>query len=319
MRKIYIILSSCICLSAFGQVQHQANQIQPQVGDNFTMTSVEFKVQDTSGQNLLWDYSNLSQLNPSISYSYLQGDTSLSNNNLKVEFPNSFHRIYITDSTIEKFYSISNIEERHYSNPETTLFYPMAYGDTMEDDFTYVAQQGMINISTVGSSKFIVDGEGTLMLPHATYDNVLRIKIEVHKTLNVMGDFYESEEVMYLFYAPFIHDYLLKFTQSSIDTFYVEAGRMLIDNYAGIEKENDHLMRIIPNPFDDRIEVSNWGKEVQSISLYTMQGSRVYTNDLPAFNQKFIVNTDDFQKGSYLLCLFNKRGELIERKRLIKI
>lgn len=127
MDKIYILCSVFFSIFAFGQVEHQASQLQPQIGDTYSTIRVEYVEQDTVGQNLVWDYSNLSIIGTSNSTRvYEQGDTTLAQDNLRLQFSSSFQDLYVTDSTVEQFYSLTTYEERTYTNPETVLFYPMS-------------------------------------------------------------------------------------------------------------------------------------------------------------------------------------------------
>ena len=62
-----------------------------------------------------------------------------------------------------------------YIDPELTFLYPFTFGNFIEDGFVGQAISGNSRIDQLGSSQTLVDAYGTLVMPDATWENVLRV------------------------------------------------------------------------------------------------------------------------------------------------
>lgn len=183
----------------------------------------------------------------------------------------------------------------------------------------YAAQQGNINISANGSSTFTVDGEGTLILPHATYYNVLRVKIEMNLSQYVMGDHYFTERVSYRYYAPFIHDFVLTFVASNTGNSSLQAGVMMVDDFATTDNEIINEIDVYPNPFQDKISVNLEKSESVVVNVFNAQGKLIYTKDVKSKGVPLEIETSAFEEGIYILQLLDNKGEILKTQQLIKI
>jgi hypothetical protein len=86
-----------------------------------------------------------------------------------------------------------------------------------------------------------------------------------------------------------------------------------IDQVVGNPEITDIDVQVYPNPAVDQINV-NLSKTVSSISLYTLNGERVYNFTKPALQHQ--INCNHLQAGTYLL-LIEDDSEVIGSKKLI--
>jgi hypothetical protein len=237
------------------------------VGQTFSVSFCPYFSAGLPGANQTWNFSNIQSTSTSI---IVVKPTPA---NVVIPVINAVN-ITLFDSLNNKsqFYSlfndslksvISNEFASACAQPQMSLKYPFNYGDSIKKGFT--CNNGP---NSGGPQSYLVkyDGYGTLILPNATYNNVVRIKYISSMTQYTgfgtqafQGKIYDTT---YCWFSLGIHypiaklkaNYFIKNTSPSIITkhfTYVNAISIgLLEN-----KANSSTLSVFPNPADDKINI----------------------------------------------------------------
>lgn len=193
MEKVYILLFILL-----GSVLIQAQpvlteSIIPNIGDNASikyLTPMTFSPGD-GGENKTWDYSDLDQsLLTDLTFQIIDPTSVLGHG----DFPDADFVWYIQGFEVYEFYahnqdslfliggvSISNNAinfQTNFVDYEDVFQFPMEYGDNYDytSEFDQYLFGNLLN-SEIRTGNVNIDGYGTLITPHGTFEDVLRIII----------------------------------------------------------------------------------------------------------------------------------------------
>ena len=178
-------------IGAYAQPVITASGVTPVVGDVFKVqyaTTTKLNAPTIRGANLIWDYSKIIDSSFTESTKYvnpaglgLPGSDSFRNATLAAfDAPNAIVAYLKPDSNSlgllgEDLYGAGSLNK---FSPQRTLYYfPCNYQDSHTDSFIYINPQEVAGYTVRGYDTLVVDSYGTLKLPNATYDSVLREKI----------------------------------------------------------------------------------------------------------------------------------------------
>ena len=214
MRTKIVPLALFVLSCGMSLAQPQLSQKNVQViGD----TTIVYKVDTTgltiggSGANVNWDYSALDSIGTITRYSLAPSATPyaglypISNQCEKIPQGSSVsYQYYNSQSTQFTIvgYAGTNIDSIIYSDYDTVTTFPIQYNGDFSDSSVstiYVAG-GAIHLKAHNGRHTHADAYGTLILPNATYNNVLRYK---NITYTVDSSYYNGN-------------------LSAVDTFYIE-------------------------------------------------------------------------------------------------
>jgi len=208
-----------------------------------------------------------------------------------------------------------------YSDPMEILRYPFTFNDSYRDSFVCDFTSGM-PFNRRGEITVEADGYGTLILPHATFTNTLRVKTVESYTDFVMGSpMFTYETVSYFWYTPGKQDLLAKHSvvytlgqQSSENFHYTRTYPTGISNGADISTS----LQVFPNPATDLVQLhftAAAGTNIR-VQLFDLTGRPVRESReisaAPGMNE-IRLGTDGLASGMYLLRI-NAGSEAINRK-----
>lgn len=206
MKKVFVPLSSLILLFV-----SLAAIAQPSIGNNASFpigTSVGIVSvlntnlqQGASGSNVVWDFSGVqierSQNAVFLSPSETPYAAAFGNTTAAVHYPEGLEQG--SASIAYEFFSnnvtgllrsgLANTQEItvNYIDPQQAIAYPFTYESANSDDFSAIFAVNGVIVTESGTIETHCDGYGTLILPHATIENVLRLRILQDYTDQVDG------------------------------------------------------------------------------------------------------------------------------------
>ena len=185
--------------------------LNPSIGQSFNWQNTGLNnvaLPDTGGINKIWDYSHLKDSGQVLEYHFISpvglpytADSFPTSNIVmwnKTDSSYSYELINNSNWNEVGYTSSKNLYISVNRPPATIFNYPLSYHTTYSDNFTTSSGNKEFNTT-------IVDGYGTLKLPNATYNNVLRLK---RTNIYVSGNFSDTS-VSYLFLNNGIHIPLL--------------------------------------------------------------------------------------------------------------
>lgn len=139
-------------------------------------------IDDTTGANVTWDFSNLPVTVDTIGFRVVHPDSTI----FKATHPDMSYAIMGTDGSISVMKEVNNSNQllalitntaltMNYTNPYTSIRRPFTYQDTLRDTAAHYYTAGPETYTGTGITQTVADGWGTLELPLQTYSNVLRV------------------------------------------------------------------------------------------------------------------------------------------------
>lgn len=290
-----------------------------------------------AGANQTWDFSFLQETMrdtatikaastspqaaffPNATIAGLNFTASIDSGNVDVFFestPTEF--VYYGISSQITVNGMTNIQNTVYTDPEIILSYPMAFTDSVADDFYGEFGSPGFMFARKGSNYRKYDGYGTLMMPNgATYTDIIRIKlVQVYKdsSLNPALPFntdYESENVYY--FIPGGQLPILQYNKFTVTTAVNPAQTThFIKAYTGnstvgIENFLDpEALSLAPNPSKDQTELSiqSLAVEYLQVSILNIAGqevAHVFQGQSLASSTQIPIQTNELVPGFYIV------------------
>ncbi len=151
----------------------------PQIGDSFTRIVCDTQgiTEGESGENVTWDFSDLTILGTGTSGTYLEP----SETGVAADFPDA-NLAQDAGNNVYLFYNVSDTEVAHlgynnegfvltYTEPQIEKVFPFTYGDSN----TNVATRVYGDNTGTATTEINADAYGTLILPSGSFENVLRV------------------------------------------------------------------------------------------------------------------------------------------------
>lgn len=198
--KIYqlLILCAVYCfrsLAAAGQPVLTRTNTLPEADVQYLETPVLVSgiSPGSAGMGAVWDYSgmgaNFYDTSSFVDCSTVSHCSDYPGANLVKQYGQShyvmpdFEFYRVSDDKLELFgtYFFSG-EIAPYANAFTVLSYPLSYGGSFVDSFSYVESSSTV----IGADTVLADAYGTLLLPSGSYANVLRLKRRIVENI-VLG------------------------------------------------------------------------------------------------------------------------------------
>lgn len=139
-----------------------------------------------AGADQIWDFSDLSSLpDTTIETMVSPGSTPSGNDFPEANLTESYSdgRYVYVDKQTNGNYLVGFADPAagltiHYPNAMQFAVRPITFETNITDEFTISYSVNSLNFVGAGTVNILADGYGTLILPNATYENVLRLKVE---------------------------------------------------------------------------------------------------------------------------------------------
>ena len=294
---------------------------------------------DNSGENVLWDYSDLPEGNFSLDSLFSVGDTPIAYQlyfNNQFLYPDNlasyarptdeFDFAMISVNNAYEYYRVdtvgyyqvgfgATINGVPLSIPQDTtdriLEFPLEYGNTDTSNSYFLAS--VPALGTLGRDQVReveVDGWGTLELPGETFE-CLRVK----STINAVDTIYiasfeigqtieQPETVRYQWYAQGMGQPVL---QIDVVGGAPTVARYWAENTIGTEEVSMNEFSLFPNPSSGQIQIES-ENPLRSIVVYDITGKQVFTRDIGAGRRYLSLDLSELKAGIYLLKAVDSQG-----------
>lgn len=339
MKKTLLLATTLISSLSFAQSLDQSNE--PTIGemtDFFLCDSNATNYDNVTGSSAVWDYADI------LGVSGVQKLASVidpSTSTFASNFPSSEKAIAI-ESSVTTFYTSTTTERSSqgfvFSEPtfgdvkvifnideEKTHTYPMGLGAYFTDDFdgelNFTFQTVPQTTSCNGSVYAWVDGTGTLELPGATYNDVVRYKMidSAYATVVLLGDI-EVIRTQYEYY-DFAVSNLPIFIHANIKLQSVGATTPLTDqtlvlskdepiNWLGLENQESTSFAVYPNPTNGEFKIKGI-KGTASVQIFDQAGRSLKTiNDV---DNSTSIDLSNLNAGTYFASITSGTTTSVQR------
>jgi len=362
MKYVFVIsLLLTLSLHVFSQPVITRNHLMFP-GDDFVTASVAVVPDPGSGgAQVIWDFSAVQQEGVS-GFAVEEADetpyaSDFPGANIAFVDPSpnaSFYQYHFIDGNAwEEHGSVSagstTPYRLNYDDPRTFLQFPVMYNGQWQDNYTYTLEYYTAPPYTTlgeGSVDVSVDGYGSLILPQATFSDVLRVQIIGESTdTTVLGQgLYERNylhDTTYVWLSPSYHAVLCTYITSVIEriTTVISGDTMNFPEtieFVGFSfdptaepssslhdpvQPGIYALWISPNPVEQRMNVEFSSPEAQEmeLSLQDQTGRCAYHQVIPAHQGENHVEVilSEIPSGMYVAWL--KSWDGVDVQKIIRI
>lgn len=311
MKKLGLMIAGIVgsLLLVSGQITltYKTHGFRP--GDSHDFVFLTPANEGSSGQNVIWDFSQLERTNRTLTSRMLDINNTPQNNAIEnanfalEEFGNYFY-FNNNSSSMEQWATVSGNNVLKFDRPIVKLKFPMSYGYRLSGNFSGIQTCPSCSTTIVGTYEIHADAYGTLILPNQiVLDNVLRVK----QTRTIQyGQGNTITEETYRWYAADVRypvfviiKYVTPQKSYTAETaMYAHAGSHKKSATQVDMPTSSNTFEVFPNPFDNqitlRLKLANASK--LSIDLYDISGKLVYSfykqHRFAAGEQDIVLSTE---------------------------
>ncbi|SRX75001.1 T9SS type A sorting domain-containing protein [Aequorivita antarctica] len=303
--------------------------------------SLENFTSGDSGENIIWDYSDMDFNHSSVIVdtlqfvnpvgtpfypTFLRADYSAANLcyiRKTDEFDsgnNNYNYIYIDSDKLEFIGSWADNPsnerwEDHYVDPVKELDFPFTYQDTYVDTFDrfYSDQSSGIEHTVTGTVEVTADGFGTLVTPDGeTLNDVVRIhRVENGVDTNSIGQSNPYSKNSFYWYSSTVKGAILSFEMASNDPNRIETANYEKLFLLGTPEFIDNSVVLFPNPTSSKINFYTRDLDISEVKIYNATGVQEMKVDI---DESGSINIESLKPGVYLLKIRNMGGKFFIKK-----
>lgn len=322
-----LLLFLCSMATAYAQpVLTTAQLPQDQDGVKHTYLDWQNLTVGPGGANVTWDYSaavpngfldsgkyEIPLFVPPSNYPFNMAYRfrhSYNGNSPNVDY---FDYFIITPDSLTRAGMDHNIADFHpvsFKNPAPMLRFPMTYGDAWHESIGGEHQSIIGPRDFEGISYVDADGYGTLILPNATLNNVLRV--HVIDTFIQNGSRFEFASTYY-FFQPQQRYPVLVHCNRNYDMAYAWIGSNFVPT--GVEEGIKLSAQIYPNPAHHEVRI-HWDSPESTgmLTIINLKGQVVRKSTI---HNDETHSIKDLQQGMYFLDVTLGNGQRIREKLLV--
>lgn len=350
--KQLLLLTKMLFIVSFvnGQspILTSANYV-PQQGNSFEITLLSTKSVSPgpSGSNVLWNLTTLDTTpDVSLNYTYVpvnstQCASSYTNANLAYQMPSGSSVLYnyYYLSSASKFELLGRCELftaefLEYNDYYTEMEFPFTYQDNFTDTHSatgsgwlpvapsFTIANYINNYTVTGTNTVTADGYGTLALPGASFNNILRVETIIRKKLFDGNINHQDSIIIYDWQSPFKKQSLLEITYLYTwdDTTAKPTTPYIWINYSklyytlGIKnfKTENKGVVIAPNPSSDYILVNDFENNRFTVEIINSFGAEVLRKTILKEEDKKI-DVSSMANGAYIIKISSENKSSIKK------
>lgn len=322
---------------------------QPTITANFNPvlgSKVVFAVGDTNnidegaaGANVTWDFSTANKVGNNEEYTHIAPSATpytsqypaatLAYSTTSGQGNAGYIYYKISATAFENVGFATSAIQMYYTNPQLVLQYPTTFNSSYSDTYEGSGTNSQ-NITTYrkGNVDVNADGWGTLILPQATFTNVLRVKIEqtTKDSINIMGQeiITESRIVTYNYYRDDIKQQLMGISYIYSKDFFggdviTKSVLYYPDATNSVENVAQQNIKVYPNPATNNVVIENIGNtEATSYTITDVLGKTYLSETINTDFSSSNVDVSSLAEGIYVVSLFNNKTLVGTEKVIIK-
>lgn len=312
MKTITTLFFSGFAFLSFSQVTLQATDLNPVVGDAYTVYSATYVAPGSSGSNVTWDLSSMQPIGspgimdhqaPSPNYP----TTNIQIVNMVTTPTEITHMIASSTSQIYVAQESDGVVT-DYSDPMQVLAFPVTDGLDVTDPLAATFTSNGIDFTRTGTTHIQASGWGTLITPEGTFTDVVRVRLEIDiaDASSVLNVTYNT--ITYMWYKAGYHYPLAavaEFTTSLSPNPQYSGVYMEVDG-VGTEEITNSALSVHPNPSGGVVTIET--ESFNKASVINALGQVVLTSDQKQFD------LSSFESGIYTVFVEDLSGNIVSER-----
>ncbi len=342
MKTIYLIILTTVIFIFNVNAQCSSH---PAYGDSTMGTTIQYDtagvLSGSAGTSIIWDYSSLTvDTTGFLSHHYFDPSTTPGSSN----FPGA-NLADLTPVGVYSYFKYSPDSITYLGNwvesvnceigwdPQRQTVCPFSFGQSFSDLFSRYRCGAGAYCHTYTNRTTTCDGEGTLILPSGTFNNVARLKIVetvIDSSFLSGGMFLSTTTAIDSVYTwidvntnqgvfmwmyinnltySYVYKYIVSFDYSHIPDYTTDALPILAEHQSPVD--------VFPNPFNNSTTIMINDKNLKSHPLeffmYDFLGCEVKHHKLSAGISEFVVEKGNLGEGIYFVKIYNGKEIFTEK------
>ncbi len=318
----------------FAQPVITAIEGNPQLGETIVVanSNLEWGIEGPAGENVTWDFSEISLLNDNQIMFVSPTSTGLATYfpDANLAYPigsNSWRMMRVDSSGYYDTGLTSNLVPKPYFNSQQLFFWPATYGDVNTDTYagSWVENNAYFDVEGFVYSE--VDAYGDLILQNDTIKNVLRFKIDEESITEFQANTGSSslfQEVdTYIWFKAGFHHPLLTLTRRIVggQGTYINSSFLTYPVVSSTTESHSYeSLEVFPNPTTSFTTISIVLEEVKriKISVINILGQEIMSildQELTPGEYDYTIDFTPFGSGLYFVK--SESGDNINTQRII--
>ena len=303
-----------------------SSSVTPDTGASSTFRTYNAKDHEPgqAGSSQVWDFSTIAP-NGTVIFDYqdpanLSGSGQFTGTNLAVDQGGDPQIFFIANtqklSQVGTFYN--GLTENYSQDPKDLLRFPMTFASTFTDTFAGTAIASGLNATRTGITITEADGYGQLILPYATFNNVLRvISISTYED-KLLGNVVNSgTDTVITWYAEGLKDNIMTWSRITSNIYgsvfygaFQDTMFVSVDPSSRIQTD----LEIYPNPASKevRIDLGNSHPLPFKVNFFDLSG-RLLKESLG--ESSVLVDVTDLETGLYIVRII--QGEAVQTRQIV--
>lgn len=318
MKKVYLsVLITGLTTLVQSQVIINASDFNGAIGESFDYNQTNYISPGSPGASQTWDLSGMAT----------SATSTVNHNAANGSFPTTNITYQDVVAGSELYYDFSNTAQVihgmmagttliTYSNPQTHMGYPISMGVSGSDTHLASFTSSGYAFSRAGSTTWEGDGYGTVITPHGTFNDVLRVKITQTYTDTYSLGTIDYSVVIYLWIKAGIHFPIASVTSYTYDMgggpTSQSYGTYATGNLGLSEFNNDVEFAAFPNPANDIFQIKS-SEMISSVIISDLTGKLI--KEVESTN----VDISDLSGGMYLVSVKTNDGTVSQSQRIVKL
>jgi hypothetical protein len=318
MKKVYTLIAiGALSLSSTAQVVIQASELNPVIGETFTVKAADWIPEGNWGTNVTWDHSAMQETGTIITIDNAAGSGSFPSTNITQhttvpgQTTDAYYEMNATGQYIHGVAAGPTIIT--YQDPAKVMAFVLDNAVYETDNFSATFTSGGFAFVRAGTSLVFADAHGTLITPEGTFTDVIRVRNDMNYTDTYSGGTITYFSQTYSWYKAGVHFALASVAQLSTDTGAPTqySAQYLTNVNLGVNP-NTILAegKVFPNPTNGQItiEIENF----QEAQLTNVLGETVKQMDTPT------SDLSELPAGVYFLEARDLNGLIYSEKVVLK-
>ncbi len=252
MKHIYLLLGGfAVSFMSFSQVEIQASDINPILGETFTSYKTNPVSVGPTGFGVTWDLSQMVSTTSQIS-TVVAANTSfpLSNSTTNID---DLSRIYSLNNSSGQFMygDLEGTTLITYTDPMQMMAFPMTSTLVASDNHVASFSISGLTFNRVGTTSILCNSSGTLITPEGTFTDVLRVRLQMDYVDTYVGGPLTYSVIAYAWYKAGIHKELASVVEITSPQGINSYGQYLETSSLGVKKVDNTVFTVyIMDPID---------------------------------------------------------------------
>lgn len=320
MKKNYLFIAAgFLTISSFAQPTLTGLQLNPVIGETMVVDLGEYADHGSIGNNQTWNFSGLEVFGQTIA-TMIPSSSEFPGTNMGFDLGGGTILYSQIDATQQSYkYQNTPWQSFSFSDPQRFISLPLSSSTNNADAFSGTMIENNVVVGTrVGSTTLVYKGFGTVITPHGSFTNSLKMQLTQSTTDTYISDGHtDNIELMnYYWFVAGIHNPVMGLFSSSFNgETPLQYSQIFVSSTLSTSQNILENSVFYPNPTSDELNViSPNTTEDLTVSVIDLNGQVVFEETIDSFNNVFTISVSNLNPGIYFAEIKLVDGSIARKK-----